>query len=163
MAYNNKRVYQLGEPCDNCLVPTTQGKFGPYCYPCWKKNKDAPGSYQKTQNGNYAQSYGQNVTQSNLEAKNDPLQEDLQRRVAELELSRVRAVDAYKKLEDKLNSLAALVSTVTGENAVNLHTSIPPKAPIDTRSAKDMPLDPEYAAEILGGTVEKKWEFPRKP
>lgn len=30
-----KRIYQLGEPCDKCRVPTVQGKFGPYCKPCY--------------------------------------------------------------------------------------------------------------------------------
>ena len=36
-----KRIYQIGEPCDVCGVPTVAGKDGNgYCKPCyikWKK------------------------------------------------------------------------------------------------------------------------------
>lgn len=92
----------------------------------------------------------ENPVEVKNDAKNDPLQTDLQRRVAALELSRVNAIAAYKKLEDKLKNLEALVSTLTGENAVAVHTSIAPKATV------------QQAAEILGGKVEGEWEFPKK-
>lgn len=92
----------------------------------------------------------ENPVEVKNEAKNDPLQTDLQRRVAALELSRVNAIAAYKKLEDKLKNLEALVSTLTGENAVAVHTSIAPKATV------------QQAAEILGGRVEGEWDFPKK-
>ena len=40
-----KRIYQVGEPCDECGVPTVAGKDGTgYCKPCyikWKNTKEA--------------------------------------------------------------------------------------------------------------------------
>ena len=45
-----KRIYQVGEPCDTCGVPTTEGRDGNgYCKPCYIKWKNASKQSQQPQ------------------------------------------------------------------------------------------------------------------
>lgn len=62
----------------------------------------------------------ENSTERNF----DPLQEDLQRRVAELELWRANMKPYLEKLVDEIKSLRILVEEVAGKKATDLHTSL---------------------------------------
>jgi hypothetical protein len=43
-----KRIYQVGEPCDVCGTPTTEGRDGNgYCKPCYIKWKNASKEQQR--------------------------------------------------------------------------------------------------------------------
>jgi len=46
-----KRIYQVGEPCDQCGTPAIQGQFGAYCYPCFKARKERQNQMQPPVNG----------------------------------------------------------------------------------------------------------------
>lgn len=39
---------QIGEPCAYCGKPLTQGKYGPYCNPCYVNYKNSQGNKQTT-------------------------------------------------------------------------------------------------------------------
>lgn len=92
----------------------------------------------------------QNAPQANFDPIQNELVVALEEKVASLELAMANMRTWATKVNGEMASLKALVSTVTGENAVAVHTSIAPKATV------------QQAAEILGGKVEGEWEFPKK-
>lgn len=92
----------------------------------------------------------QNASQVNFDPIQSELVVALEEKVASLELVVANMRTWATKVNGEMDSLKALVSTLTGENAVNLHVSVPPKATV------------QQAAEILGGKVEGEWEFPKK-
>jgi len=92
----------------------------------------------------------QNSSQVNFDHIQSELVVALEEKVASLELVVANMRTWATKVNGEMDSLKALVSTLTGENAVNLHVSVPPKATV------------QQAAEILGGRVEGEWEFPKK-
>ena len=110
-----KRIYQIGEPCDSCQTPAVQGKNGAYCKPCYIAWAEA----QKQSNTKTPVPAG-NDTQANF----DPLQADLQVRVAELELYRANMRTWCQKLADEVKSLRILVEEVAGKAATDLHVSL---------------------------------------
>lgn len=44
-----KRIYQVGEPCDDCGTPAVEGRNGAYCKACYIKWKNANPTQPKPQ------------------------------------------------------------------------------------------------------------------
>ena len=118
----------IGHPCNDCKTGiyklSQKGKV--YCSEkCWLNGTNASPQAEKP-----------------AERSFDPLQADLQSRVAELELYRANMKPYLEKLVDELKSLRILVEEVAGKKATDLHTSLKNH---DIREVKT----PETAASIV--------------
>lgn len=81
-------------------------------------------------------------TENPAERSFDPLNDDLQRRVAELELWRANMKPYLEKVVDEIKSLRILVEEVAGKDATDLHVGLKNR---DIRESKT----PETAAAIV--------------
>lgn len=116
-------------------------------HPC---NDCGKGIYKLSQKGNvfcsekcWLGGTSSSVSDENPVERNfDPLNEDLQRRVAELELWRANMKPYLEKVVDEIKSLRILVEEVAGKNATTLHTALPNR---DIHEVKT----PETAAAIV--------------
>lgn len=118
----------IGHPCNDCKVGvyklSQKGKV--YCSEkCWLNGTNTPVQAERP-----------------AERSFDPLQEDLQRRVAELELYRANMKPYLEKLVDELKSLRILVEEVAGKKATDLHVALKNR---DIHEVKT----PESAAAIV--------------
>lgn len=121
----------IGHPCNDCETgkyvknPKT-GKI--FCdKKCWLNGTNASPQAEKP-----------------AERNSDPLQEDLQRRVAELELYRANMKPYLEKLVSEFKSLRILVEEVAGKKATDLHVALPNR---DIHETKTPSL--EEAAKIV--------------
>lgn len=88
-----KRIYGAGEPCDRCKTPTVQGKNGFYCKPCYIA--------WKNQSGTNTPVSPQNAPQRSF----DPIQNDLQVKIDELNQTIARMRTAFQNHEDRIKML----------------------------------------------------------
>jgi hypothetical protein len=122
-----KRIYQLGELCDHCQKPTTQGKFGAYCVPCYIAYKEG-----QKQSGNNVSPTHQNASNVNFNA----IQLDLEE--LKVTISKIRL--AFADLSKRVQGLETLVEHLSNKKALEFHQGVNPQV--------------EVAAKILGGEVD---------
>lgn len=73
----NKRVYQLGEPCDVCGTPTVMGSNGPYCKACYIKWKNANGGQMPARTQNVVNKSYEAIKDKKIEEMFDAKQENI--------------------------------------------------------------------------------------
>jgi hypothetical protein len=122
-----KRIYSLGEPCDHCQKPTTQGKFGAYCVPCYVAYKEG-----QKQSSSYVPKTQENASNVNFNA----IQLDLEE--LKVTISKIRV--AFADLSKRVQGLETLVEHLSNKKALEFHQGVNPQV--------------EVAAQILGGEVE---------
>lgn len=117
-----KRIYGVGEPCDVCRTPCVPGKQGgAYCKPCYIKYAESKKA--GTANGTWTPPVQQNAPQASF----DPIQNDLQVKVDELNVTISKMRVAFQNHEDRIKALEtfALGANKTAFDLHSGHTEIP--------------------------------------
>ncbi len=103
----------VGQPCKDCGVPYVAGVKGAYCKPC----------YIKWKNGTQTPATAKNAPQASF----DPIQNDLQVKIDEINQTIAKMRTAFQNHEDRIKDLEtfALGANKTAFDLHSGHTGIP--------------------------------------